>query len=827
MTSLGPGQRVLVVKNSAAFTTRYGTATVAGQYTGSLDNAGERLRLVDAANEEILDFSYNNSWYPVTDGIGFSLVIANENGEPDLWNQKGGWHPSGAVNGAPGQDDPPAVVFAPIIINEVLTHTDPPLVDAVELFNPTSDAVNVSGWFITDDFDTPKKYRIASGTVIAAGGYLVFDETQFNTPPNGATSFSFSSSGDEVYIFSGDASTNLTGYFFGYEFGAAETDTSFGSYTNSVGEVDLVAQANRTLGGPNSGPKIGPVVISEIMYRPADLPGGEDNSPDEYIELYNRTAGVMPLYDPVFSTNTWQLRGGVDFDFPTNVTLAANGFLVVVNFDPSDAAALAAFRSQFNVPQGVGIYGPYQGGLNNVTDEIELKRPDVPEAGEVPYIMIDRVEYSNQSPWPALADGTGASLHRVDGSQYGNDPINWTVAAPAPGSIFSGGMAPVITLQPAGVDAIATGSASLTVGATGSGPLHYQWRASGSNIFGATEAMLTIADVQVEHSGLYDVVVFNSAGVTVSSNATLNVLFASYVFEHPRSVAGRPGTNATFSVVATSGSPIRYQWRHNSVNIPGATSASFTVVDAQLDDAGFYDVTLTDDVGSVTSAAAKLTILIDPTIVQQPLSQQVARGGSLTFSITVTNTATLPVGYRWRRQGGTVAFQEVNSYTGFYTATNIQPGLTNFTAVVTNLARASGVLSASAFAIIVLDSDGDGLPDDWETANGLNSSDPNDPGADSDGDSMTNGEEYIAGTDPQDEESYLRVDRVGASQPATIEFLAVSNRTYSVQFTDSLTNTTWSSLADIGARTTNHVEVVVDPNPGPSRYYRLATPQQP
>ena len=79
VTALAPGQTTLVVRNLAAFTSRYGAGvSIAGQYTGSLENNGERLQLVDASGEEILDFSYDNNWYPITDGLGFSLVIADE-----------------------------------------------------------------------------------------------------------------------------------------------------------------------------------------------------------------------------------------------------------------------------------------------------------------------------------------------------------------------------------------------------------------------------------------------------------------------------------------------------------------------------------------------------------------------------------------------------------------------------------------------------------------------------------------------------------------------------------------------------------------------------
>jgi len=92
---------------------------------------------------------------------------------------------------------------------------------------------------------------------------------------------------------------------------------------------------------------------------------------------------------------------------------------------------------------------------------------------------------------------------------------------------------------------------------------------------------------------------------------------------------------------------------------------------------------------------------------------------------------------------------------------------------------------------------------------------------------MTNGQEYIAGTDPQNPLSYLNVDKISALNSASIEFLAMSNRTYTIQFTDSLSSGAWSRLGDVVARSTNRVELLSDPNPGPNRFYRIATPRQP
>ena len=122
-------------------------------------------------------------------------------------------------------------------------------------------------------------------------------------PPGVPPSFAFSSKGDSVFLFSGDAQTNLTGYFQGFDFGAAESGVSFGPYVNSIGKLRFVAQSARTFGAANAGPKVGPFVINEIMYHPPDFSGYVDNQDDEYIELYNVSGDDVP------STNT--VRPGV------------------------------------------------------------------------------------------------------------------------------------------------------------------------------------------------------------------------------------------------------------------------------------------------------------------------------------------------------------------------------------------------------------------------------------------------------------------------------------------------------------------------------------
>jgi hypothetical protein len=326
------------------------------------------------------------------------------------------------------------------VINEALTHTDPPAVDTIELYNPTASPADLSGWFLTDDHAQPMKYRITN-TIVPANGYVLFTENQFNA--GGTNAFALASLGDEVYLFSGDG-TNLGGYRHGFEFGAQSNGVTFGRHVTSDGAEHFVTQQANTLGAANAGPRVGPIVINEIMYAPPPF-GSNADTLDEYIELRNITAQPAPLFDPLHPTNAWRLDGGVQFTFPLGVTLAPLSHLLVVNFDPDhDPVMLNWFRARYGVSTNTPLFGPYQGNLSNGGERVALDKPDKPEvppspiAGFVPYVLVEEVNYSNQLPWPVGADSTGNSLQRIAGVQFADDPANWQAGAPTAGRLNQG-----------------------------------------------------------------------------------------------------------------------------------------------------------------------------------------------------------------------------------------------------------------------------------------------------------------------------------------------------------------------------------------------------
>ena len=438
ITHLGPGQYCVLVSDLAAFRSRYPNVTnVAGQYTGRLNNGGDRLYLEGALKEPILDFRYDPNWYPATQGLGFSLVIRNENAPFYTWTNSASWRASAVVGGSPGRADPAPANIIPVVINEALTHTDPPQVDAIELYNPTTTPAPIGGWFLTDNRKRPMKYVIPANTVIPAGGFAVFDANQFDTGPN---AFALSSLGEQVYLYSGDG-TNLTGYCHGFDFGAQHNGVSFGRYVTTDGREHFVTQKANSLGWANAGPKVGPVVINEIMYAPPPFGLDADNV-DEYIELRNVSGQSVPLFDPLYATNVWRLDGAVQYTFPTNLTMPPRSYLLVVGFDPvHDPASLNWFRTRYGLDTNTPIFGPWQGHLDNQGETVALYQPDKPEispspiAGFVPQVLVEEVDYSPLPPWPTNADGTGDSLQRIASLAFGDDPANWTAGPPSPGAV--------------------------------------------------------------------------------------------------------------------------------------------------------------------------------------------------------------------------------------------------------------------------------------------------------------------------------------------------------------------------------------------------------
>ncbi|MBN1669699.1 MAG: lamin tail domain-containing protein [Kiritimatiellae bacterium] len=443
-TTMGPGSFLVVAKNAKAFTLRYGRGPDA-VYDGSLSDKGETITLSDCMGQVVESADYDDKlpWPESADGSGYSLVLDDPGGDP---NNARCWSASNKAGGSPWADDGP---HPHIVINEVLAHSDPPIEDAIELYNAGAAPVDIGGWYLSDDGSVLMKFPIMEGMVLEPGAYMCYYEVEFNADAKNPSCFAVNSHGDTVWLTAADRNGMPTGYKTAARFGASPRGVSFGRYVRSDGVVDFPALQQHTfgvdapstvadfrtgLGAANSAPRVGPVVIHEIMYNPAPGDG------DEFIELHNITDAEVPLHDPHYPFNTWRLTNAVSYSFPPGTTLAPRGYLVVAGMEPTD------FRAKRKIPDPIPVLGPYSGQLNNGRERITLMAPDEPEAedGFVPYYAVDRVDYADSAPWPAMADGHGPSLERRAAGEYGNDPINWGTgtAGGTPGAPNGGALVP-------------------------------------------------------------------------------------------------------------------------------------------------------------------------------------------------------------------------------------------------------------------------------------------------------------------------------------------------------------------------------------------------
>ncbi|HEV2694799.1 MAG TPA: LamG-like jellyroll fold domain-containing protein, partial [Verrucomicrobiae bacterium] len=180
-------------------------------------------------------------------------------------------------------------------------------------------------------------------------------------------------------------------------------------------------------------------------------------------------------------------------------------------------------------------------------------------------------------------------------------------------------MPPVIIVQPTNQTALVGSMAAFSVTASGTPQLFYQWQFNGTNIANATNAMLTLANVQLTNSGNYMVTVTNLYGGTNSAVTALTVygLPPSIVIQ-PTNQTVLVGRTAAVSVTATGTLPLFYQWQFNGTNIANATNATLTLVNVQLTNAGNYAVVITNLYGATNSAAAVLAVIPPPSCDPDP-----------------------------------------------------------------------------------------------------------------------------------------------------------------------------------------------------------------
>ena len=891
-TFLAPGGFYVLARdatvNQASFHTRYPGVTVSGIYTGRLDNNGETITLAAPTGGNIFSLTYDDAlpWPVSADGNGFTAVP-----KATVYNSNDGvnWRGSANIFGSPGTDDP--AVTTSVVINEILTNSALPLKDTIELFNPTNASVDVSDWWLTDDPNVPKKYRIPATTNIPAGGYAVFNEDQFNvtTPLPGNINFALNSAGDDVYLFSGDSAGNLTGYSHGFAFAGAEQNVSFGRIVTSAGDEYFPRQISNTFSAINSGPKVGPLVINEIMYHPY-------TGYDEFVEIRNISNATVPLYDPANPANTWKV-GGLAYTFAAGQSIPAGGYALVVGIAPS------TFRTKYNVPMSVQIFGPYTGSLQNNGERISLEMPDTPflnGLGQtvIPYDVIDTVRYNNIAPWPLAADGSGPSLQRTVSSTFGDDPANWFADGITGGFPNAADILPSISIASPATNSPYTAPATVTFTSTVSdsdGSIIKVEYFSGINKLGESTVAPDFSFVWTSTPGTHTITAKatdNSLGTTVSAPITVYVTptitqglkgdyYGNKTLTAP--IAGTrtdafSSTNAinfsissspawptnygfpnltttnfsvrwsgqiratatgshTFSTVANdgvrlfvNGTQIISNWNDVADAATATTgSSSIALTSGQLYDIvlEYYQNTGTGSInlkwvvpGSFQNNVPQTVLYPDsvPIIVNHPAAVSKDQGQSATFTALASGHG---LTYQWRKNGQFISGATSQTYTIPY----VTPGDAAQYSVFVSNSYGFAISNNAQLTVTFTDTDSDGIQDWWESLYfGTNTAAV--ASQDSDGDGMTNLQEYLAGTDPNDPNSKFSVSiATSISGPGyTLTFTAMPYKSYTIQYKDTLTATSWTTLQSYSATPVQQTISYTDPAGTSMRFYRIATP---
>lgn len=380
-------------------------------------------------------------------------------------------------------------------------------------------------------------------------------------------------------------------------------------------------------------PAVAPGVPGSVVATPTggttltiDWTIGSGGSPDQFDVELESPSGSGNWVSAVGAANP--VAGGT-------LTFPASGLTVVTGYTPRVRAKKTGFIDS-NWTVGAAVFTDNSGSGGAVIGATDATAPLL--GGSIGITALTPTSYTATSPAGSDAVGVTRYQWRIGGAGLWNDiPSGGRVttitgrtpattdslemragdaagnfSVPLSTAVTLAGVAPTVLTQPSNTSVAEGSTATFSVLFAGSPAPALQWYKNGALIVGATNASYSFTAVAGDTGSVFVCRANNGVGAEVPSNAAVltvtSVAVAPSIITQPASQAITEGNPCTFSVVATGTAPLSYQWKKNGVNIPGATSSSYTFTPVLADAGAAYSVVVGNSVNAVTSANATLSV---------------------------------------------------------------------------------------------------------------------------------------------------------------------------------------------------------------------------
>jgi len=380
-TVIAPSGFLVVAKDAVSFGDAYGyTIPLAGEFSGSLDNGGETLSLVTTdqtgTNEVVISsVRYDNDppWPSAADGTGGSLQLIDPTQDITRvanWAAQAGVATPGATNSFRVT----IAAYPSVWLNEVQpTNLNGPADNAgdkdpwVELFNPTTAAISLAGFYLTDDYTNLTKWAFPSTASIGAGEHLLIwadGEPAETTGSQLHTSFRLSPTTGAIALVGIQSGQPVVLDYLNYS--QLPAGQSYGAFPEGQAvRRELFFTATPGAANTLSTPPVRVFINEWMASNSHTIQDPDDNDFDDWFELYN--AGSAPADLGGYTLSTELAQPGM-YTLPQGTIIPAGGFLFIwADNESSTNGQLHASFKLAAAGESIILFSPSGAVIDSVT----------------------------------------------------------------------------------------------------------------------------------------------------------------------------------------------------------------------------------------------------------------------------------------------------------------------------------------------------------------------------------------------------------------------------------------------------------------------------